>query len=129
MSTLSVSRSILAVAGLLLAVATACGAFGAHTLQSRLAPDRLHVYETAVRYHFFHALGLLAIGLAIRALDSLLLRWSAVLVIAGLIVFSGSLYALALGAPRLLGAVTPLGGLALIAGWIAFAAGVWRSAS
>ena len=129
MSTLSVSRSILAVAGLLLAAATACGAFGAHTLQSRLAPDRLHVYETAVRYHFFHALGLLAIGLAIRALDSLLLRWSAVLVIAGLIVFSGSLYALALGAPRLLGAVTPLGGLALIAGWIAFAAGVWRHAS
>ena len=129
MSTLSVSRSILAVAGLLLAVATACGAFGAHALQSRLAPDRLHVYETAVRYHFFHALGLLAIGLAIRALDSLLLRWSAVLVIAGLIVFSGSLYALALGAPRPLGAVTPLGGLALIAGWIAFAAGVWRSAS
>src|SRR6516225_9868481 len=129
MSTLSVSRSILAVAGLLLAAATACGAFGAHTLQSRLAPDRLHVYETAVRYHFFHALGLLAIGLAIRALDSLLLRWSAVLVIAGLIVFSGSLYALALGAPRPLGAVTPLGGLALIAGWIAFAAGVWRHAS
>ena len=129
MSTLSVSRSILAVAGLLLAVATACGAFGAHALQSRLAPDRLHVYETAVRYHFFHALGLLAIGLTIRALDSLLLRCSAVLVIAGLIVFSGSLYALALGAPRPLGAVTPLGGLALIAGWIAFAAGVWRSAS
>ena len=82
-----------------------------------------------MRYHFFHALGLLAIGLTIRALDSLLLRCSAVLVIAGLIVFSGSLYALALGAPRPLGAVTPLGGLALIAGWIAFAAGVWRSAS
>ena len=129
MSTLSASRSILTAAGLLLAAATACGAFGAHALQNRLAPDRLHVYETAVRYHFFHALGLLAIGLAIRALDSLLLRWSAVLVIAGLIVFSGSLYALALGAPRPLGAVTPLGGLALIAGWIAFAAGVWRSAS
>ena len=129
MSTLSASRSILTAAGLLLAAATACGAFGAHALQNRLAPDRLHVYETAVRYHFFHALGLLAIGLTIRALDSLLLRCSAVLVIAGLIVFSGSLYALALGAPRPLGAVTPLGGLALIAGWIAFAAGVWRSAS
>jgi uncharacterized membrane protein YgdD (TMEM256/DUF423 family) len=129
MPALPASRSILAVGGLLIAAATACGAFGAHALQSRLAPDRLHVYETAVRYHFFHALGLLAIGLAARTLDSGLLRWSAILVIAGVLVFSGSLYALALGAPRPLGAVTPLGGLALIAGWIAFAIGVWRHAS
>jgi uncharacterized membrane protein YgdD (TMEM256/DUF423 family) len=128
MSALSASRSILTVAGLLLAAATACGAFGAHALQNRLAPDRLHVYDTAVRYHFFHALGLLAIGLAARTLDSGLLRWSAILVIAGVLVFSGTLYALALGAPRLLGAVTPLGGLALIAGWIVFAIGVWRHA-
>jgi uncharacterized membrane protein YgdD (TMEM256/DUF423 family) len=129
MPALSASRSILTVAALLLAAATACGAFGAHALQSRLAPDRLHVYETAVRYHFFHALGLLAIGLAARTLDSGLLRWSAVLVIAGVLVFAGTLYALALGAPRWLGAVTPLGGLALIAGWIVFAIGVWRHPS
>jgi uncharacterized membrane protein YgdD (TMEM256/DUF423 family) len=129
MSALQASRSILAIAGLLVAAATTCGAFGAHALQSRLSPDRLHVFETAVRYHFFHALGLLAIGLAVRTADSGLLRWSAGLVITGVIVFSGSLYALALGAPRVLGAVTPLGGLALIAGWIVFAAGVWRHAS
>jgi uncharacterized membrane protein YgdD (TMEM256/DUF423 family) len=129
MSALQASRSILAVAALLIAAATACGAFGAHALQNRLAPDRLHVYDTAVRYHFFHALGLLAIGLAARTADSALLRWSAGLVTVGVIVFSGSLYALALGAPRVLGAVTPLGGLALIAGWIVFAAGVWRHAS
>ena len=129
MAALPSSRSILAMAGLLIAAATACGAFGAHALQSRLAPDRLHVYETAVRYHFFHALGLLAIGLAARTLDSGPLRWSANLVIAGVLVFSGTLYALALGAPRWLGAITPLGGLALIAGWIVFAIGVWRHAS
>ncbi|MGH8220495.1 MAG: DUF423 domain-containing protein, partial [Steroidobacteraceae bacterium] len=63
------SRWVLAAGGLLLAAATILGALGAHALQSRLAPDRLQAYETAVRYHFYHALGLLAIGLAARAVD------------------------------------------------------------
>jgi uncharacterized membrane protein YgdD (TMEM256/DUF423 family) len=121
------SSRTLAAAGILLALATALGAFGAHALKAQLAPDRLQVYETAVRYHFFHALGLLGIGVTMRFVDASPVRWAAVLVLAGIVLFSGSLYALTFGAPRLLGVVTPFGGLALIAGWICFAAGVWRS--
>jgi uncharacterized membrane protein YgdD (TMEM256/DUF423 family) len=102
------------------------GAFGAHALKAHLSPDRLQVYETAVRYHFFHALGLLGIGLALRTIDSGPLRWAAMLIVIGIVLFSGSLYALTFGAPRPMGIVTPVGGLALIAGWICFAAGVWR---
>jgi uncharacterized membrane protein YgdD (TMEM256/DUF423 family) len=121
------SSRTLAVAGILLALATVFGAFGAHALKAQLSPDRLQVYETAVRYHFFNALGLIGIGLTLRFVDAPAVRWAAVLVLIGVILFSGSLYALTFGAPRLFGVVTPFGGLALIAGWICFAAGVWRS--
>jgi uncharacterized membrane protein YgdD (TMEM256/DUF423 family) len=120
------SGRTLAIAGILIALATVFGAFGAHALKAHLSPDRLQVYETAVRYHFFHALGLLGIGLALRSIDSGPLRWAAMLVAIGIMLFSGSLYALTFGAPRMMGMVTPFGGLALIAGWICFAAGVWR---
>ncbi|HEY2590877.1 MAG TPA: DUF423 domain-containing protein [Steroidobacteraceae bacterium] len=120
------ARWILAAGGLLVAAATLLGALGAHALQTRVAPERLQVYETAVRYHFYHALGLLAIGLAARVVDSGLIRPAAILVIAGIILFSGSLYALTFGAPRLLGVVTPIGGVALILGWIVFAVAVLR---
>jgi uncharacterized membrane protein YgdD (TMEM256/DUF423 family) len=115
------SQRVLALAGLLLALATLLGAFGAHALKSTVTPDRLAVYETAVRYQFFHALGLLGVGLALRFIDTGLMRWSAVLIVAGILLFSGSLYALTFGAPRLLGVVTPIGGLSLIAGWLLFA--------
>jgi uncharacterized membrane protein YgdD (TMEM256/DUF423 family) len=120
------ARRTLASAGLLIALATALGAFGAHALKAHLAQDKLQVYETAVRYHFLHGLGLLAIGVLLRSLDSELLRWSAALVLAGIVLFSGSLYLLTFGAPRLVGIITPVGGLALIAGWILFAATVLR---
>jgi uncharacterized membrane protein YgdD (TMEM256/DUF423 family) len=121
------SSRTLAIAGLLLALATIFGAFGAHALKAQLSPDRLQVYETAVRYHFFHALGLLGIGLALRFMDVPSVRWAAVLMIAGIVLFSGSLYALTFGAPRPFGIVTPIGGVALIAGWICFAVGAWRA--
>ena len=120
------NRWILALGGLLVALATVSGAFGAHALQTRLSPERLDIYETAVRYHFFHALGLLAIGLAARTIDTPALRWSAVLVVAGIVLFSGSIYALSFSAPRFIGIVTPIGGVALIAGWIVFAVAVLR---
>jgi uncharacterized membrane protein YgdD (TMEM256/DUF423 family) len=120
------ARKTLAIAGLLIALATALGAFGAHALKAHLPQDKLQVYETAVRYHFLHALGLLAIGVLLRSLDGALLRWSAVLVLAGIVLFSGSLYLLTFGAPRLVGIMTPVGGLALIAGWILFAATMLR---
>jgi uncharacterized membrane protein YgdD (TMEM256/DUF423 family) len=120
------ARKTLAVAGALIALATALGAFGAHALKAHLSQDKLLVYETAVRYHFIHALGLLAIGVLLRSIDGELLRWSATLLLIGIVLFSGSLYLLTFGAPRFLGLITPIGGLALIAGWILFATTMWR---
>ena len=120
------ARKTLAIAGALIALATALGAFGAHALKAHLSPDKLLVYETAVRYHFIHALGLLAIGVLLRSVDGELLRWSAALILAGIVLFSGSLYVLTFGAPRFVGIVTPVGGLALLAGWILFATTMWR---
>jgi len=120
------ARKTLAVAGALIALATVLGAFGAHALKAHLSQDKLVVYETAVRYHFIHALGLLAMGVLLRSVDGELLRWSATLVLVGILLFSGSLYLLTFGAPRFLGVVTPLGGLALIAGWVLFAVTLWR---
>jgi uncharacterized membrane protein YgdD (TMEM256/DUF423 family) len=119
---------VLALAGLLLALATVCGAFGAHSLRAHLAPERLQVWDTAVHYHFFQSLGLLGIGLALRSRDGAALRTAALLLACGVVLFSGSLYALALGAPRALGVLTPLGGLAWIAAWLLFAWGAWRGA-
>jgi uncharacterized membrane protein YgdD (TMEM256/DUF423 family) len=120
------ARKTLAVAGLLMALATVFGAFGAHALKAHLAADKLQVYDTAVRYHFLNALGLLAIGVLLRSMDGELLRWSAALVLTGVILFSGSLYLLTFGAPRWLGIITPVGGLVLIVGWILFATTILR---
>ena len=120
------SRVALAVAGLLLALATVCGAFGAHALKGQLAPERLQLWETAVRYQFFQALGLVGVGLTLRTLDGGALRAAAVLLVAGTVLFSGSLYALSLGAPRAVGALTPIGGFAWIAAWLLFAVGLWH---
>ena len=120
------ARKTLAIAGALLALATVLGAFGAHALKAYLSQDKLAVFETAVRYHFLHALGLLAIGVLLRSVDGELLRWSATLVLVGIGLFSGSLYLLTFGAPRFVGIITPVGGLALIAGWVLFAVTMWR---
>jgi uncharacterized membrane protein YgdD (TMEM256/DUF423 family) len=115
----------LLVASLALAAAVALGAFGAHALKSRLAPDMLAIYQTAVQYHFWHALGLFALGL-------LMLQWAAPaltlagwLLLVGAILFSGSLYLLALTGARWLGAITPLGGIASIAAWLVVAWVAW----
>lgn len=101
-------------------VAVVLGAFGAHALKSRIGAEALGWWQTAVAYQMWHALAVLALGLAG-------LRWArsaAWLLLGGAIVFSGTLYAMALGAPRWLGAVTPLGGLAMIGGWALLA---WRA--
>lgn len=120
------SARALALAGIFLALATACGAFGAHALRGQLAPERLQLWETAVRYQFLQSLGLLAIGLAMRTTDGSLFHFAAALMVVGLVLFSGSLYLLALGGPRAVGVLTPLGGLAWIAAWLVFAWAVWR---
>ena len=103
-------------------LAVALGAFGAHGLKDSLTPDRLEVYEVGVRYQMYHALALLLTGLLLRDAPAAASRtgW---LFLAGSLVFSGTLYALALGSPRWLGAVTPVGGLLLIGGWVSLALG------
>jgi uncharacterized membrane protein YgdD (TMEM256/DUF423 family) len=104
------------------------GAFGAHALKARLAPDLLAVWQTAVQYHFWHALGLVAIGvLALHLPASAALKWAGWLMVAGLVLFSGSLYVLALSGARWLGAVTPFGGAAWIVAWVLLAVAVLRS--
>jgi uncharacterized membrane protein YgdD (TMEM256/DUF423 family) len=100
------------------------GAFGAHGLKARLPAEALAVWQTAVQYHAWHALGLLAVGLAGFHFEGHWLRASGWLMAGGIVLFSGSLYALSLGAPKGLGLLTPLGGLAFILGWLALAAAV-----
>ncbi len=106
---------------MLAALAVGLGAFGAHALKARLSVEMLAVWQTAVQYHAWHALGLLAVGLAGHHLEGSWLRAAGWLLLAGIALFSGSLYALALGAPRALGMATPVGGLAFILGWLALA--------
>jgi uncharacterized membrane protein YgdD (TMEM256/DUF423 family) len=121
------ARACLLAAALALAAAVALGAFGAHALKGHLQPEMLGVYQTAVQYHFWHALGLLGVGaLMVRSPDSRALGWAAWLLVAGLLLFSGSLYLLALTGAAWLGAVTPLGGVAFIAAWLVVAWWAWR---
>ena len=99
-------------------LAVAAGAFGAHALRARLAPDLLAVFETAARYQMYHALGLVAVAWAVTRWPGTAAQWAGWLFVVGTVLFSGSLYALALSGMRWLGAVTPLGGLAFLTGWI-----------
>ena len=118
------ARFALVLGALAMALAVALGAFGAHALKARLAPEALDIWRTGVTYHAWHALALVAVGLLmLHAPGSGALRVAGWLFAAGIVLFGGSLYALALGAPRALGALTPFGGLAFIAGWVAFAIG------
>jgi uncharacterized membrane protein YgdD (TMEM256/DUF423 family) len=121
------ARLALCFAATLLFAAVAVGAFGAHALKARLAPEAMATYQTAVQYHFWHALGLLAVGvLLLQRPDSGALAASAWLLVAGILLFCGSLYALALTGSRGWGAVTPVGGTALLAAWAALGWAAWR---
>jgi uncharacterized membrane protein YgdD (TMEM256/DUF423 family) len=111
------ARRFCLLAALLLALATLIGALGAHALKPRLLPESYEVLQTALHYQFFHALGLMAIGLLYDRLPLPALRLAGWLVLSGALLFSGSLYLLLAGAPRVIGVLTPLGGLSLIAGW------------
>jgi len=102
-------------------ISVAAGAFGAHGLRGRLAPDLLAVFETGARYQMYHALALLAVAWAMTRWPGALLAWAGWLFVLGTVLFSGSLYALALSGVRWLGAITPLGGLAFLAGWACLA--------
>jgi len=116
---------IFAVAGAISGfLSVAAGAFGAHALRQRLTPDLLAVFETGVRYQVYHALALFAVAWAVGRWSAPQVMWAGWLFIAGTVVFSGSLYALSLTGIRWLGAVTPIGGVCFLAGWLSLALGI-----
>lgn len=119
-------RAFFITGAVLAALGVAVGAFGAHALRGRLTPDLLNVFETGVRYQLIHALGLLAVAWATTRWPGRATNMAGWLFLAGIVLFSGSLYALSMSGVRALGAITPLGGVAFIAGWIALAWAVWR---
>jgi len=104
----------------------AAGAFGAHALKSQLEPSALAVFDTAVRYQIIHALALLASSWAIQQWPGRIANASAIFFIVGIVLFSGSLYALSLSGVHLLGALTPIGGLFQLLGWLALALAAYR---
>lgn len=112
---------LLTLGGILMFLAVALGAFGAHALKNRLTEDRQKTYQTGVQYHIAHGLGLILLGLAAAQLENetqiLLAGW---FLVAGILLFSGSLYALSLTGIRKLGVITPLGGVCFLAGWVIF---------
>lgn len=114
-------RTFLFIGALLGGVGVGLGAFGAHGLKGRLSQEMLAVFETGVRYQMYHALALLVLGAMMTRLEGravVVAGWSFT---AGILIFSGSLYALALSGVTMLGAITPIGGVAFLAGWLALA--------
>lgn len=114
-------RILIALGAISAFIGVGLGAFGAHGVRKRLSPDMLAVFEIGVRYQLVHALALLAAGAAASRLSAGALTAAGVLFVVGTVVFSGSLYVLALSGRKWLGAITPLGGLALLAGWASLA--------
>ena len=110
-------------------LAVALGAFGSHALENRLSADLLAIYEIGNRYHFYHSFALLAVGVLALHADGRRLTASGWCFLVGLSVFSGSLYALAISGMRILGAITPIGGVLLIIGWALLATVTYQMAS
>jgi uncharacterized membrane protein YgdD (TMEM256/DUF423 family) len=124
----STTRLFLSIGALSAMLSVMIGAFGAHALRGRVTPDLLAVYQTGAQYHFYHSLGLLAIAaFAARFPHLVALRWSGWLMILGILLFSGSLYVLALTGVRAFGAITPLGGVSFILAWAILAVAALRA--
>lgn len=124
------ARLFLLLGGANAALVVMLGAFGAHALKARLSSEMMAVYHTGIEYHVFHALGLIAVGLVAAWIPGTpSLKWSGWLMLAGIVLFSGSLYLLSLTGQRWLGAVTPFGGVAFIAAWVMFCVAVVRGVS
>jgi uncharacterized membrane protein YgdD (TMEM256/DUF423 family) len=115
------SRGFVAAGALLAALAIGLGAFGAHALKGMLDAQQAGWFETAARYHLIHGVGLVAVGLAAQQFNGRALRIAGWSMLLGTLIFSGTLYAMALGAPRWFGAITPIGGVALITAWLSLA--------
>jgi len=122
-----VERVFFGLGALSAGLAVALGAFAAHGLRGRLSPEALVTFETGARYHMYHALALLAVAWAAARWPGGTTSAAGWLFVAGTVLFSGSLYLLAVTGVRALGAITPFGGLAFIAGWIALAWAAWAS--
>jgi len=121
---MSMSRRFIQIAAILGALSVVLGAFGAHALKKIIQPDQIATFETGVRYQFYHTFALLAVGILYRRMPGKVMEWAGILFISGIILFSGSLYLLTwiqavenVGLKGI-GAITPLGGLCFIAGWI-----------
>ena len=110
-------RTFLLIGALAAFLGVALGAFGAHALRARLSPQSLEVFETGVRYQMYHAFAVLIVALALVRLDGWIVRTAGWLFTVGIVLFSGSLYVVALSGIRAFGAITPIGGLAFLAGW------------
>ncbi|MCA1323452.1 DUF423 domain-containing protein [Herbaspirillum sp. alder98] len=111
-------RILVVVGAVNMFIAVCCGAFGAHGLKKMLSEDLLAVWHTAVTYQVMHALGMIAVALLMPKFGGAGLTWAGNLMLAGIVIFSGSLYLLALTGTRILGAITPIGGVAFLAAWV-----------
>jgi len=119
-------KRFIVIGAALAALAVLAGAFGAHALEARLTAERLATWETAARYHMYGAIGLMLVGMIGTQYPAAKLDTAGWLMLAGVVIFGSTVYALALGGPRWLGAVTPLGGLSLIVAWVLTAVAVAR---
>ena len=127
MSLTPFARRCLAAGAILMALGVMLGAFGAHALQAQLTPRQLASYQTGVQYQMLHAFGLMIVGIVGQVAGvTPRLRWSAWLMVAGLVFFSGSIYLMTAGAPRSLGMVAPVGGISFMAAWALLA---WQALS
>lgn len=121
------AKTLLMVAAISGLLAVVIGAFGAHGLKGRITTDLMAIFQTGVQYHFYHTLALLLVGILMLQFPQIsLLKWSGWLFIAGIVIFSGSLYALAITDIKWLGAITPIGGVAFIAGWLTMAIAIYN---
>lgn len=120
------NQKILLAGAVFMALGVLLGAFGAHALKTHLSPEMMQVYKTGVEYQFYHALGLLLIGVIGFQVKSKYLQWSGLLITIGIILFSGSLYTIALTGVKAIGAITPIGGLSFLAGWIFLMVGMHK---
>ena len=116
----------LVIGALSSATAVIAGAFGAHTIAELVTPERLATFKTGAQYQLIHSLALVLVGVVAERLPSKTTRWSGWLFLAGVVLFSGSLYGLVLTDTPALGIITPFGGLAFICGWLLLAWGSWK---
>ncbi len=108
-------------------LAVALGAFGAHGLRSKLSAEMLAIYQTGIQYHMFHAVGLMIVGLVFQWIsNSSVMIWAGWSMIFGILIFCGSLYILSISGVRWFGAITPIGGLGFLAGWLLFAYAIFK---